>query len=793
MSLLKHSKRPIRFRPWTALGGLALVMACGGGGGGPADTVADVAPPAALEVDGANTLAAFVDGTGRVVVREFGVDCSGLPGAPPLDQQPCTARLGRADPQVVVRFEAEAPIGHRLAGWFGECSHSEPVCEVAVPFARANELIFASARFEAVPTVEMQTLVSAVVGGAGKLVSAPQGIDCDGFCRAPFNVGSTVSVTALPAPGSRLRAWSGVCAGQGGSTCTVTMDTALSVRAEFEPQNCAAGHDLNNDPADGCEYVCSIVSTNDRPDPEGKDENCDGVDGVRGRVIHVDATYLATQKTYAGNDANAGLAPHQAKRTLQAGIAAAQACSLTPGAPCAVLVRSGPMVESFSMKPGIGVHGGYDATFRGSRVRAGTIVSAPGSGAIQATVLAHGLGDTATELSGFRIAGPTLYPTSLIASSYAVWLRDTRALRIVDSDLQGGFGRPGGPGTHGWSGAPGGDATPIAAGGSRFGSAGGSRRGLACVSVDNTNYFAGTGGDGGSAGQCSSGFGRSGSLATGQVGGQATGGPGGRHDCAEGCSVLPSTQLDASPGGNLGPMGARGTSGVPQLLGPGAVDTAGHYTVPPAVTTAGFGLPGSGGGGGGAGGTDTTAALCTLDGVYVSLGGGGGGGGGGGCGGFGGSNGLQGGAAITLWLAARSRVLLEGTNLYAGIGGRGGLGGNGGAGGEGGLGAAGSLGESRASPITGLGTVGGRGGRGGNGGRGGGGGGGAGGAGGATILIGLTRDSIYDPGVGVRLVAPTQEAGRRAAGGTGGVSGGTSATRGASGPTGAHYDAWQFL
>jgi hypothetical protein len=60
----------------------------------------------------------------------------------------------------------------------------------------------------------------------------PAGIDCGSACAAPFDLGTPVTLTALPAAGSVFDGWSGEgCAGTG--VCTVAMTQARSVQATF--------------------------------------------------------------------------------------------------------------------------------------------------------------------------------------------------------------------------------------------------------------------------------------------------------------------------------------------------------------------------------------------------------------------------------------------------------------------------------------------------------------------------------------------------------------------------------
>ncbi|RKT44448.1 peptidase inhibitor I9 [Thiocapsa rosea] len=68
--------------------------------------------------------------------------------------------------------------------------------------------------------------------GGGRVISAPNGIDCGTRCSADFGSDSEVLLTAAPDPGYAFGGWSGSCAGSA-ATCRLTMSTARSVGASF--------------------------------------------------------------------------------------------------------------------------------------------------------------------------------------------------------------------------------------------------------------------------------------------------------------------------------------------------------------------------------------------------------------------------------------------------------------------------------------------------------------------------------------------------------------------------------
>lgn len=74
--------------------------------------------------------------------------------------------------------------------------------------------------------------LSVSAAGAGKVTSAPAGIDCGASCSASFIANSSVTLTAAASGGNSFTGWSGVCLGTA-PTCSVTMDAARSVTASF--------------------------------------------------------------------------------------------------------------------------------------------------------------------------------------------------------------------------------------------------------------------------------------------------------------------------------------------------------------------------------------------------------------------------------------------------------------------------------------------------------------------------------------------------------------------------------
>lgn len=73
-----------------------------------------------------------------------------------------------------------------------------------------------------------------VTGGAnGTITSSPAGINCGSTCTAPFPADSSVSLTPTPITGHSFGGWTSGCTSVTGTTCTVTLDTNITVTASF--------------------------------------------------------------------------------------------------------------------------------------------------------------------------------------------------------------------------------------------------------------------------------------------------------------------------------------------------------------------------------------------------------------------------------------------------------------------------------------------------------------------------------------------------------------------------------
>ena len=128
-----------------------------------------------------------------------------------------------------VVLTAAAGVGSTFSGWGNACAAwgTGPTCTLTMDAAKPVTATFALQQFT--------LLVSKGGTGFGTVTTSPAaGIDCGIDCAETYNFGASVTLTALPSPGSTFAGWSNACTGTG--TCTVTMDAAKSATATFTLQ-----------------------------------------------------------------------------------------------------------------------------------------------------------------------------------------------------------------------------------------------------------------------------------------------------------------------------------------------------------------------------------------------------------------------------------------------------------------------------------------------------------------------------------------------------------------------------
>ena len=164
-----------------------------------------------VRLDAQSPLGVNVSGPGSVSSYVPGLLCSTA----------CTTTWNTGQPLALL---ATPQPGSRLVRWSGACSGTG-ACEIAVGAGSSVAALFAPVTFR----------LTVAVGGRGLVKSAPGGITCRPRCSAALRSFTPVRLTATPAKGWRLRAWSGACNGAK-RTCTVPMSAAATVRATFVRQ-----------------------------------------------------------------------------------------------------------------------------------------------------------------------------------------------------------------------------------------------------------------------------------------------------------------------------------------------------------------------------------------------------------------------------------------------------------------------------------------------------------------------------------------------------------------------------
>ncbi len=178
-----------------------------------------------VTMDAAKTVTAtFVDyptltvtkagaGTGTVTSAPAGLSC----GATCLRDFPRNSE---------VTLTAAPAAGSSFTGFTGcATTPTATTCTVTMDQARA-----VAATFALIP----RTLTVTKAGnGSGTVTSAPAGINCGSDCARDYDNGTSVTLTATAAPGSRVSGFSGGGCSGNSATCTVTMDQARSVTATF--------------------------------------------------------------------------------------------------------------------------------------------------------------------------------------------------------------------------------------------------------------------------------------------------------------------------------------------------------------------------------------------------------------------------------------------------------------------------------------------------------------------------------------------------------------------------------
>lgn len=160
-------------------------------------------------------------GEGTVTSTPPGIDCG----------DDCAQ--GFADNTVVTLTAAPAANGSTFVGFTGGgCSGAGLTCDVTVDDAKTVTATFADPAPALIVTKAGSGARKANTG-EGTVTSTPTGISCGLDCTEEYAAGTDVTLTATPAAGSTFDGFTGGgCTGTG-TTCTVSVDEATTVRAIF--------------------------------------------------------------------------------------------------------------------------------------------------------------------------------------------------------------------------------------------------------------------------------------------------------------------------------------------------------------------------------------------------------------------------------------------------------------------------------------------------------------------------------------------------------------------------------
>ena len=153
-------------------------------------------------------------GGGRVLSSPTGIDCG----------TECT-HIFSPRPDSGIFLDAAPDPGWNFVRWTGDC-FGIGRCEVL-----EQDVVNVAVAFSQDPVLSVQK----VGNGDARVISSPDGIDCDVGCgsdASPFVEGTTITLTASPAVGTIFVGWSGAgCTGT--DNCTVTLAGNTTIEAEF--------------------------------------------------------------------------------------------------------------------------------------------------------------------------------------------------------------------------------------------------------------------------------------------------------------------------------------------------------------------------------------------------------------------------------------------------------------------------------------------------------------------------------------------------------------------------------
>jgi hypothetical protein len=152
-------------------------------------------------------------GSGTVTSNPAGIDCG----------DECSAEYAHGS-EVTLSAIADLPGGS--IAWSGCSSNPAPEqCTVTMNAARAVTATFGAAKGK--------LSIAKLGAGLGYVASAPAGIGCGGTCKASFDLGSVVTLSATSGPDTAEVVWSGCDSVPTADRCKVTIGAETLITASF--------------------------------------------------------------------------------------------------------------------------------------------------------------------------------------------------------------------------------------------------------------------------------------------------------------------------------------------------------------------------------------------------------------------------------------------------------------------------------------------------------------------------------------------------------------------------------
>ena len=160
------------------------------------------------------TLTSRLTGDGSVRSEPAGIDCPEV----------CSSTYSAG---AAVDLKAVPAAGWNFQRWAGDCS-GDGQCSVVMSQNRSVTALFEREGIE-------QFSTSVHTAGQGRVVSVPPGIDCGSECSADFEVGTTVTLSAIGDSGWVFEGWDGgPCDTTDSPMCEFTVTDDVDVVARFQ-------------------------------------------------------------------------------------------------------------------------------------------------------------------------------------------------------------------------------------------------------------------------------------------------------------------------------------------------------------------------------------------------------------------------------------------------------------------------------------------------------------------------------------------------------------------------------